>query len=66
MAGSMKYVQLEHTANELEDIVSDLNEAENLDQYWKNLSPDQQGNFRKLTEFASEFVDLADQIDTDQ
>ncbi|ABW31920.1 hypothetical protein [Acaryochloris marina] len=65
MSGSMGYVQLEHTAQELEDIVFGLNEAENLDKYWKNLSPDQQENFRRLTEFASEFLDLADQIDTD-
>lgn len=65
MAGSMGYVQLEHTASEMEDIVSNLIEAKNLDQYWKNLSPSQQADFRKLTEFASEFVDLADQIDMD-
>lgn len=65
MSGSMKYAQIEHTANELEDIVSDLNETQKLDQYWKNLSPDQQEYFRKLTEYASEFVDLADQIDMD-
>lgn len=65
MSGSMKYVQLKHTANELEDIVFGLNEAKNLSQYWDNLSTEQQEYFRKLTEYASEFIGLADQIDTD-